>query len=61
MVCVVLLDEILHDGARLEQVDLFSIAKRIRDGWDTAIRIDASEPVFFLRVLRDIDVLGRVW
>jgi len=60
VVRIILLDEVLHDGARLEEIDSLAISEGIRQGWNATIGIYGKEPGFFLGVLGDFDLLDLV-
>jgi hypothetical protein len=51
VVGIVALDEVLHDGARLEQVDGLAVGEGVGQGGNAAIGVDGEEPGLFLRVL----------
>lgn len=48
MVGIISVDEILHDGAALEQADLLAIGEGVRQGWNTPIGVDVEEPLLLL-------------
>jgi len=58
---VVLLDEVLEDGAGLEEADLFAVGEGVGHGWDAAVRVDLEEPWLLLGVLGEIDFVDLVW
>lgn len=45
MLGVVAVDEVLHDAAALENVDLFAVGVDVGQGWNAAVRVDGCEPV----------------
>lgn len=51
MLGVILLDQVLHDGAGLEKADGLTIGEGVRQRWDPSIRIDFKEPWLFLSIL----------
>lgn len=58
---VVLLDQVLHDAARLEKTDHLAVGKGIRQCRNPAVGVDFQEPRFLLRVLGDVNRMGLVW
>lgn len=60
VVFVVLGYEILHDGARLEEVDRLAIGEGVCQRGDSAVGVDVEKPLFFLGVLGDVDLLDFV-
>lgn len=60
MVLVVLVGEVLEDGARFEETDLLAIGVGVCYGGDTSVWVDFEEPGLLLNVGGDIDVLGFV-
>ena len=60
VLCVVTLNEILHDAARLEQVDGLAIGELVGQSRNAAVGVDGKEPVLLLSVLADIDLLNLV-
>lgn len=60
MVLVILLDEVLHDRARLEKVNLLTIGEVVGHGGDAAIWVDFEEPGLFLLVRREVELLDFV-
>lgn len=60
MVLVVLVDEVLEDGARFEETDLLAVGVSVCYGGDTSVWVDLEEPGFLLDIGGDVDVLGFV-
>lgn len=60
VLCIVALDEVLHDATALEEVDRFAISEGICQSWNPAIRVDGSKPGLLLGVLADVDFLDFV-
>lgn len=58
---VVLLDEVLHDGARFEEADRLTVGKGVGEGGDAAVGVDGEEEGLLLRVLGYVDFVGLVW
>ena len=48
VVCVILFDEILEDGAGLEEADGLAVGEGVGDRGDAPVRVDGEEPGFFL-------------
>lgn len=53
MVLIVAVDEILHDGAALKQVDGAAVGKGVRQRRDAAVGVDVEEPLLLQRVQRE--------
>lgn len=60
MLWVVVLDQVLQDATRLEDINLLAIGESIGYGRNTAIGVDLEEPWFFLLVLAELDLLNFV-
>lgn len=57
---VVLVDKVLHDRARLKEVDLAAIFVDVGESRNAAVWIDLEEPRVLLLVLRELDFLHLV-
>ena len=60
VVRIVLLGEVLEDGAGFEDADLLAVGEGVGDGGDAAVGVDFEEPGFFLGVFGDVDFVGFV-
>lgn len=60
MIFVVLLDEILHDRARLEEPNRLPIFERVCQSRDSTIRVNFEKPRLFLDVLSEIDTVRLI-
>lgn len=60
MLPIILLSQIYQYTSALEQTNRLPVFEGVREGGDAAVRIDFEEPVFFLLVGGDVDVLGFV-
>lgn len=45
VISIIAVDEVLHDGAALEQADRAAISEGIRQGRDTPVGVDIQEPL----------------
>lgn len=61
VILVVARDQILHDGARLEEIDRLAVGEGVRQGGDASIGIHGEEPRLLLGVFADINLLDLVW
>ena len=52
---VVAVDEVLHDGAALKEIDLLAVGELVGDGGDAAIRVDLAEPGLLLGVFANFN------
>ncbi len=57
---VVLLDEVLHDGAGFEEADRAAVGEGVGEGGDAAVGVDGEEEGLFLGVLGYVDFVGFV-
>jgi hypothetical protein len=57
---VVVLDQVLQDATRLEDINLLAIGESISYGRNTPIWVDLKEPWIFLLVLAELDLLDFV-
>ena len=57
---VVLLDEVLHDGAGFEEVALLGVGEGVRQGGDAAVGVDRERTRIFFGVWSDVDSVGFV-
>lgn len=55
VVLVVAVDEVLHDAARLEKLQLLAVGEDIRQGRNAAIGVDVEVPRLFLLGFRHVD------
>ena len=55
VVLVVALDEVLHDGAGLEERNGRAVLELVGKGGDAAVGVDFEEPRLFLDVFGDVD------
>ena len=60
MIFVVLLDEILHDRARLEETNNLPISEGVCQSRDSTIGVDFEKPRLFLDVLSEIDMVRLI-
>ncbi len=60
MLCIVLLDKILHDRSRLEKPNGLPISEGVRQCRDSAVWVDFEEPWLFLSALSEINVVHLV-
>ena len=60
MLGVILLNQVLHDGAGFEEADRLAVGKRVRQGRDPSIGIDFKEPWLFLGILRYVNLMHLV-
>jgi len=52
--------QVLHDTARLEEIDGLAIRKCVGQRWNAAIRIDGTKPRLFLGVFANFDLVNLV-
>lgn len=57
---VVLLDEVLHDGAGFEEADRLAVREGVGEGGNAAVGVDGEEEGLFLGVLGYVDFVGFV-
>lgn len=57
---VVLLDEVLHDGAGFEEADGAAVGEGVGEGGYAAVGVDGEEEGLFLDVLGYVDFVGFV-
>jgi hypothetical protein len=60
VLCVVALNEVLHDATALEEIDSLAISEGVGQSWDSSIGVDGSEPGLFLGVFADVDFVDFV-
>ncbi len=57
---IVAFNQILHDTARLKQIDGLAIGELVCQGWNAAIGVDGEKPILLLCVLADVDLLDLI-
>ena len=57
---VILVDEVLQDGAGFEKVDGGTVGEGVCDSRDASVGVDGEEPWLFLSILCDVDGDGFV-
>ena len=60
VVCIVSVDQILHNAPTLEDSNLLAVGKSVGQCWDAAIWIDLEEPRLLLSVLGYLNLGGVV-
>ena len=60
MLGVILLDQVLHDGAGFEKADGFAVGEGVCQCRNPSVGIDFEEPWLFLRVLGDVNLVYLV-
>ena len=60
MICVISLDQVLHDGTGLEEMNGFAICEGIRQCRYATIRIDLEKPWLLLLLLGEVNLFCLV-
>ena len=60
VVIVIRVNQILHDGPRIEQPNLSAIGVNVCQFWDATVWVNGEEPGFLVSIFRGIDFVNAV-